>query len=219
MSSTGSIRTAKAEKRLKDRLSKEGVRFAEGIVGNTDLSPSEQRALQAEKRAAWRQARLKSLEQDALQAQMVLNRMSEIIDSPPPMDTLAAKTNVNRSVSPSVTVQQLTTTRTSTPERLDNISTRVSSEADQDNNVKIKIVETTEQKIISIELDSPSKSSVNSEEFSTSAGMGNTRHATITSTSSSSTATTSSSSPPSLGNNGNNSSKRKKRKGSKKAKS
>jgi hypothetical protein len=28
-----------------------------------DLSPSEQRALQAEKRAAWRQARLKSLEQ------------------------------------------------------------------------------------------------------------------------------------------------------------
>jgi len=28
-----------------------------------DLSPSEQRALQAEKRAAWRKARLKSLEQ------------------------------------------------------------------------------------------------------------------------------------------------------------
>ncbi|CAG7834536.1 unnamed protein product, partial [Allacma fusca] len=215
VSSTGSIRTAKAERRLKDRLSKEGVRFAEEIVGNTDLSPSEQRALQAEKRAAWRQARLKSLEQDALQAQMVLNRMSEIIDSPPPVETLAAKTNLNRSISPSVTVQQLTTTRTSTPDRLDNTTTRVSSEADQDNNVKIKIVETTEQKIISIELDSPSKSSVNSEEFSASAGMGSTRHATITS--SSSTAT--SSSPPSLCNNGNNSSKRKKRKGSKKAKS
>lgn len=32
-----------------------------------DLSPSEQRALQAEKRAAWRKARLKSLEQVSLE--------------------------------------------------------------------------------------------------------------------------------------------------------
>jgi len=30
---------------------------------NKELSPSEQRALNAEKKAAWRQARLKSLEQ------------------------------------------------------------------------------------------------------------------------------------------------------------
>ena len=147
-----------------------------------DLSPSEQRALQAEKRAAWRQARLKSLEQvktckinthitcrldsvqgqvnklviiickcysqDALQAQMVLNRMSEIIDSPttPTSSTsdlrapaIPRNSNVNRSNSPSVTVQQF---RTSSPQ-LDNTSTHVSAEADQDNNVKIKIVSAT----------------------------------------------------------------------------
>jgi len=40
--------------------------FLKGIVSsenNKELSPSEQRSLNAEKKAAWRQARLKSLEQ------------------------------------------------------------------------------------------------------------------------------------------------------------
>jgi len=42
------------------------VSFFKGIISienNKELSPSEQRALNAEKKAAWRQARLKSLEQ------------------------------------------------------------------------------------------------------------------------------------------------------------
>ncbi|XP_018339943.1 PREDICTED: protein lap4 isoform X4 [Trachymyrmex septentrionalis] len=74
-----SVRTAKAERRLKERL------IQQGLISDEDeehlLSPAEQRALKAEKRAAWRQARLKSLEQDALQAQMVIRKMSEIMDS------------------------------------------------------------------------------------------------------------------------------------------
>ncbi|KAL6446022.1 hypothetical protein ACFW04_001000 [Cataglyphis niger] len=74
-----SVRTAKAERRLKERL------IQEGLISDEDeehfLSPAEQRALRAEKRAAWRQARLKSLEQDALQAQMVIKKMSEIMDT------------------------------------------------------------------------------------------------------------------------------------------
>ncbi|XP_076296969.1 protein lap4-like isoform X3 [Lasioglossum baleicum] len=74
-----SVRTAKAERRLKERL------VQEGIVSDEDeedhLSPAEQRALRAEKRAAWRQARLKSLEQDALQAQIVIKKMSEMMDT------------------------------------------------------------------------------------------------------------------------------------------
>ncbi|XP_071569388.1 protein lap4 isoform X4 [Temnothorax nylanderi] len=74
-----SVRTAKAERRLKERL------IQEGLISDEDeehlLSPAEQRALRAEKRAAWRQARLKSLEQDALQAQMVIRKMSEIMDT------------------------------------------------------------------------------------------------------------------------------------------
>ncbi|XP_070155550.1 protein lap4 isoform X7 [Polyergus mexicanus] len=74
-----SVRTAKAERRLKERL------IQEGLISDEDeehlLSPAEQRTLRAEKRAAWRQARLKSLEQDALQAQMVIKKMSEIMDT------------------------------------------------------------------------------------------------------------------------------------------
>ncbi|XP_033177817.1 protein lap4 isoform X7 [Bombus impatiens] len=74
-----SVRTAKAERRLKERL------IQEGIISDEDeeshLSPAEQRALRAEKRAAWRQARLKSLEQDAIQAQMVIKKMSEMMDT------------------------------------------------------------------------------------------------------------------------------------------
>lgn len=76
--SMGSIRTAKAERRMKERLIQEGLLSDDD---EKDLSPAEQRARKAEKRAAWRQARLKSLEQDALQAQMVIKKMSEMIDS------------------------------------------------------------------------------------------------------------------------------------------
>ncbi|XP_046647495.1 protein lap4-like isoform X3 [Daphnia pulicaria] len=68
------VRTAKAEKRLKDKLTREGLELSEE---EKMLSPTEQRALQAKKRAAWREARLKSLEQDAMQAEMVIKRMSE----------------------------------------------------------------------------------------------------------------------------------------------
>lgn len=45
--------------------------FHQGLISDEDeehfLSPAEQRALNAEKRAAWRQARLKSLEQVKLE--------------------------------------------------------------------------------------------------------------------------------------------------------
>lgn len=43
------------------------IYFKQGLISDDDeeshLSPAEQRALRAEKRAAWRHARLKSLEQ------------------------------------------------------------------------------------------------------------------------------------------------------------
>ncbi|XP_037078732.1 LOW QUALITY PROTEIN: protein scribble homolog, partial [Pollicipes pollicipes] len=68
--------TAKAERRLRESA---------GNAASADeqqMSPAEWRALQAEKRAAWRQARLKSLEQDALQAQIVIRKMSELTETP-----------------------------------------------------------------------------------------------------------------------------------------
>lgn len=73
------MRTAKAERRLRDRLREEGALTDEDE--GAPLSPAEERALRAEKRAAWRQARLKSLEQDAIQAQMVIRSMSDMVGS------------------------------------------------------------------------------------------------------------------------------------------
>ncbi|EDS27692.1 conserved hypothetical protein [Culex quinquefasciatus] len=66
------IRTANAEKRARanDMLPPE--------YDESKLSPSEIRALRAQKRAAWRQARLKSLENDALQAQIMIQTMNAV---------------------------------------------------------------------------------------------------------------------------------------------
>lgn len=75
-STIGIVRTAKAERRLRDRLREEGLLTDED---ESHLSPAEERALRAEKRAAWRQARLKSLEQDAIQAQMVIKSMTDMV--------------------------------------------------------------------------------------------------------------------------------------------
>ncbi|RZC39737.1 hypothetical protein BDFB_002043, partial [Asbolus verrucosus] len=80
----GSVRTAKAERRLKEKLREEGLLTDEE---EAPLSPAEERALRAEKRAAWRAARLKSLEQDAIQAQMVIKSMTDMVGAgevPPP---------------------------------------------------------------------------------------------------------------------------------------
>ncbi|KAF5299202.1 hypothetical protein FQA39_LY02375 [Lamprigera yunnana] len=77
-STIGIVRTAKAERRLRDHLREEGLLTDED---ESTLSPAEERTLRAEKRAAWRQARLKSLEQDAIQAQMVIKSMSDMVAS------------------------------------------------------------------------------------------------------------------------------------------
>ncbi|XP_076765969.1 scribble planar cell polarity protein isoform X2 [Xylocopa sonorina] len=86
-----SVRTAKAERRLKERLVQEGKISDEDE--ESQLTPAEQRALRAEKRAAWRQARLKSLEQDALQAQIVIKKMSEMMDTANKTDTIQDSTD------------------------------------------------------------------------------------------------------------------------------
>ncbi|CAM1300535.1 Uncharacterised protein r2_g1049 [Pycnogonum litorale] len=75
-STAGVVRTAKAERRMKEKLKSDGNQRCND--GRKVLSASEERALQAEKRAAWRQARLKSLEQDALKAQLVLAKVQQM---------------------------------------------------------------------------------------------------------------------------------------------
>ncbi|KAM6445973.1 protein scribble homolog isoform 13-T14 [Rhynochetos jubatus] len=69
------VRTAKAERRHQERLRMQSPELLGGP--EKELSPAERRALEAEKRAMWRAARMKSLEQDALKAQMVIAKSKE----------------------------------------------------------------------------------------------------------------------------------------------
>ncbi|XP_036452817.1 protein scribble homolog isoform X14 [Colossoma macropomum] len=73
--SAAPIRTAKAERRHQERLRMQSPELA--VATDRELSPAEKRALEAEKRAMWRAARMKSLEQDALKAQMVIAKSKE----------------------------------------------------------------------------------------------------------------------------------------------
>ncbi|KAM4906530.1 protein scribble homolog isoform 15-T16 [Sylvia borin] len=69
------VRTAKAERRHQERLRMQSPELL--AAQEKELSPAERRALEAEKRAMWRAARMKSLEQDALKAQMVIAKSKE----------------------------------------------------------------------------------------------------------------------------------------------
>ncbi|XP_058658353.1 protein scribble homolog isoform X1 [Ammospiza caudacuta] len=71
------VRTAKAERRHQERLRMQSPELLAQQDKDKELSPAERRALEAEKRAMWRAARMKSLEQDALKAQMVIAKSKE----------------------------------------------------------------------------------------------------------------------------------------------
>uniref|UniRef100_A0A8C3XZ18 Protein scribble homolog n=1 Tax=Catharus ustulatus TaxID=91951 RepID=A0A8C3XZ18_CATUS len=71
------VRTAKAERRQQERLRVQSPELLSAQDKDKELSPAERRALEAEKRAMWRAARMKSLEQDALKAQMVIAKSKE----------------------------------------------------------------------------------------------------------------------------------------------
>ncbi|XP_053198677.1 protein scribble homolog isoform X2 [Scomber japonicus] len=92
--STAPIRTAKAERRHQEKLRMQSPELS--VAPDKDLSPAEKRALEAEKRAMWRAARMKSLEQDALKAQMVIAKsrdgkkrgtLDQLAESPSPAPT------------------------------------------------------------------------------------------------------------------------------------
>uniref|UniRef100_A0A8C5BLG3 Scribble planar cell polarity protein n=1 Tax=Gadus morhua TaxID=8049 RepID=A0A8C5BLG3_GADMO len=107
------VRTAKAERRHQERLRLQSPELA-AAAPDQDLSPAEKRALEAEKRAMWRAARMKSLEQDALKAQMVIAKSKEgkkrgtldqLTESPSPAPTpsptpMEGKHNVTKGTPP-----------------------------------------------------------------------------------------------------------------------
>ncbi|XP_034252876.1 protein lap4-like isoform X4 [Thrips palmi] len=144
------VRTAKAERRRKERLLQEGVLTDEE---DKELSPAEQRALRAEKRAAWRQARFKSLEQDAMQAQMVIKKMSEMIDN----DQNKPNTSPESEAVPApASGVEETDTVPFNNNNFENSHLHHNNSVypDGENNVELE-VETTREKIISLELCSP----------------------------------------------------------------
>ncbi|XP_037052024.1 uncharacterized protein LOC119085682 [Bradysia coprophila] len=71
------IRTTGVEKKIREQENNAGETTTKD---ERELSPLELRALKAQERSAWRQARMKSLEQDALQAQKMIQSMNELAD-------------------------------------------------------------------------------------------------------------------------------------------
>ncbi|KAF2368896.1 PDZ domain [Trinorchestia longiramus] len=72
------IRTVNAEKRAQNLNAFAEVEGLENEEDEMDLSPADRRKREAEKRAAWRKERLKSLENDAVEAQHVIDQIAEL---------------------------------------------------------------------------------------------------------------------------------------------
>ncbi|CAB4068059.1 SCRIB [Lepeophtheirus salmonis] len=87
------VHTAKAERRIREKLE------AEGISISDDLSPTEKRAADAEKRAAWRKARLKSLEDASISVVTVKESLISLQLSSDPTNS---NEDINTTINPSV---------------------------------------------------------------------------------------------------------------------
>uniref|UniRef100_A0A3Q1EB22 Protein scribble homolog n=1 Tax=Acanthochromis polyacanthus TaxID=80966 RepID=A0A3Q1EB22_9TELE len=118
--SAAPIRTAKAERRHQERLRMQSPELA--VSPDKDLSPAEKRALEAEKRAMWRAARMKSLEQDALKAQMVIAKsrdgkkrgtLDQLTESPSPAPTPSPTPMEGKKLLSSVDLEKICVTRLS----------------------------------------------------------------------------------------------------------
>ena len=72
------LEAEEAEKRVKDRIQQRQADHNSAPESPTEkrtLTAAEKRALEAEKRAAWRQQRMKELEEDAMRAQVVISQV------------------------------------------------------------------------------------------------------------------------------------------------
>uniref|UniRef100_A0A1E1X6U6 Putative leucine rich domain-containing protein n=1 Tax=Amblyomma aureolatum TaxID=187763 RepID=A0A1E1X6U6_9ACAR len=140
------VRTVKAERRLQERQQQldEEQRAHPGSI--TD---AEQRMLEAEKRAAWRQARMKSLEEDAVQAQAMLAHMTESVEVRP-VSPIFKAVNIN--------IDEATEQQLSREQRRDvcddeNRNNLEHPELDSDREQSLgHKIETTTEKILSLEL-------------------------------------------------------------------
>ncbi|XP_054982129.1 protein scribble homolog isoform X1 [Sorex araneus] len=111
------VRTAKAERRHQERLRVQSPELPAPPVPERALSPAERRALEAEKRALWRAARMKSLEQDALRAQMVLSKSQDCRGKRGPLERLAESPSPAPTPSPTP-LEDLSSQTSSSPGRL-----------------------------------------------------------------------------------------------------
>lgn len=86
---TPSVRTVQAERHLQEQWGREVEE-----EGPTGLLGMQQRAPEAEKRAAWRQTRMKPLEDDAVEAQAVVTRLTEGMEARP-LSPIFKAVNIN----------------------------------------------------------------------------------------------------------------------------
>ncbi|XP_076359020.1 uncharacterized protein LOC143251643 [Tachypleus tridentatus] len=136
------VRTVKAERRMQAKLKQEGLEISEEELAK--LTPAQQRALQAEKRAAWRQARLKSLEEDAFRAQMVITRAKKMAEAMEIRSVLPALSNIKPDINDQNKEDQFTEFEPETYEEHEELLFHTNG------NEKI---ETNDRKMLSLELN------------------------------------------------------------------
>lgn len=147
------VRTVKAERRLRERqqreLGPEAPEEADGDGVTAGLASARQRALEAEKRAAWRQARMKSLEEDAVQAQAVLSRLTEGVEARP-LSPVFKAVNINID-DEALEGPERARRQQALDDENSNILGRPEAESDDEGATDHQI-ETTTEKILSLEL-------------------------------------------------------------------
>uniref|UniRef100_A0A224Z0Y9 Leucine rich domain-containing protein n=1 Tax=Rhipicephalus zambeziensis TaxID=60191 RepID=A0A224Z0Y9_9ACAR len=144
------VRTLKTERRLQERQLQQPGEEKDEETHHLDLTDAEQRALEAEKRAAWRQARMKSLEEDAVQAQAMLARMTEGVEARPVSPIFkAVDINIDEAAEQQTPREQ--TSRDAYDDENSNNLEHPEPDSDREQSLGHKI-ETTTEKILSLEL-------------------------------------------------------------------
>ncbi|XP_077519623.1 protein scribble homolog isoform X40 [Amblyomma americanum] len=138
------VRTLKAERRLQERQQQLDE---EQKAHPGSITDAEQRALEAEKRSAWRQARMKSLEEDVVQAQAMLAHMTEGVEARP-VSPIFKAVNINID---EVTEQQVSREQRRDDDENSNNLEHPELYSDREQSLGHKI-ETTTEKILSLEL-------------------------------------------------------------------
>ncbi|XP_064480658.1 protein scribble homolog isoform X3 [Ornithodoros turicata] len=109
------------------------------------LTPTQQRMLEADKRAAWRKARMKSLDDDTVKAEVVLTKTGEVGVEARPLSPVFKAVDIN--------IEQPEDTQGDTPtDENSNTLGQTESPIEMQKDATCHMIETTTEKILSLEL-------------------------------------------------------------------